>query len=538
MSEKHGLALLLDPRATRGTSFSNDERDRLGLVGLLPHAVETVERQIERVRGQLDRKPNDLERYVYMTALLDRDEGLLYRVVRDDPERLLPIIYAPTVGEACLSFDHIYRRPRGMYVTLEHKGRIAEVLRNWPEQDVRFVCVTTGGRILGLGDIGANGMGIPIGKLQLYTACAGVPPQTLLPLMLDIGTTNAALRADPLYLGLRHAPPGQDELDGFVEEFVAAVGTVFPDACIHFEDWKGSDALRYLDRYRERVLCYNDDIQGTAAVVLAGITAALKIKRERLVDQRFLFFGAGSAAIGIGGMLATAMVNDGLAEDAARARISLFDSRGLIRAGRAHVNAAQQPFAHDGKPAEDLLAAVEAVEATALIGVSTVGGAFTEPVIRKLASREERPIVFALSNPTENAEATAEQVYRWSDGRALFAAGVQFDPVTVGERTLYPGQANNSYIFPAIGLAVYAARPERIDDAMFVVAARAVADQVGPDLLARGMLYPSQRDIFECELTTAARLFEWLFDECRARVARPADIRHWLEDLAYRPSVA
>ncbi len=294
-----GVSLMADPRRNKGTAFTEEERNQYGLEGLLPHAVESLERQVERVMQHLDAKPSDLERYIYLIGLSDRNETLFYRTVMSDPARFIPILYDPTVADACLAFGHIYRRARGLYITREMKGRIAEVLRNWPERDVRFICVSDGGRILGLGDIGANGMGIPIGKLQLYTACAAVPPPCLLPVLLDIGTTNDALRADPLYLGLRQKPPSEVELDDLVEEFVEAVQQVFPGCCIHFEDWKGTDAIRLLNRYADKVLCYNDDIQGTASVALAGLTTALQIIDSPLTEQRILFFGAGSAAIGI-----------------------------------------------------------------------------------------------------------------------------------------------------------------------------------------------------------------------------------------------
>ncbi|WP_363325449.1 NAD-dependent malic enzyme [uncultured Methylobacterium sp.] len=452
--------------------------------------------------------------------------------------RFLPIIYDPTVGEACLKFGHIFRRPRGMYLSLEMKGRLARVLRNWPVEDVRFLCVSTGGRILGLGDIGANGMGIPIGKLQLYTACAGVPPEGLLPVLLDIGTTNAALRADPLYLGLRREPPATEELDAFVDEFVEAVQEVFPACCIHFEDWKGTDAIRTLARYRDKVLCYNDDIQGTASVTLAGLATALQIKGEALKDQRILFLGAGSAGIGIADMIVSALVEEGVSQDEARARISLFDIHGLIEPKRDDLSPQQKAFAHPAKPSDDLLATVKALEPTVLIGVSTKGGAFTREIVEAMAEINERPIIFALSNPTEKAEVTAEDAFAWTKGKVLYAAGVQFPDVEIDGKTYHPGQANNFYIFPAVGLAVYATRPERITDAMFIEAARASADQVGPELRDEGMLFPSQRNILETEITTAARLAEWIFDQGRATVERPADIRAWLEAMVYRPGYA
>jgi len=341
-----GQALLDSPTLNKGTAFTLEERRTYGLEGLLPHTVETLDRQLERVLQHLDAKTTDLERYIYLIGLADRNETLFYRTAMSDPARFVPILYDPTVADACLTFGHIYRRTRGMYITREMQGRIAEVLRNWPERDVRFICVSTGGRILGLGDIGANGMGIPIGKLQLYTACAAVPPDCLLPVLLDIGTTNAALRADPLYLGLRQTPPAEQELDEFVEEFVQAVQQVFPGCCLHFEDWKGTDAIRLLDRYKDKVLCYNDDIQGTASVALAGVLAALQMLQAPLTSQRILFLGAGSAGTGIANLIVAAMQAKGLSETEARSRISLFDTQGLFVSGRPGLAAHKLPYAH------------------------------------------------------------------------------------------------------------------------------------------------------------------------------------------------
>ena len=530
-----GEALLNDPVHNKGTAFTADERRKHGLEGLLPHALESLDRQVERVLQHLDAKPTDLERYIYLIGLSDRNETLFYRTLMSDPARFVPIVYDPTVADACLAFGHIYRRARGMYITREMKGRIAEVLRNWPGRDVRFICVSTGGRILGLGDIGANGMGIPIGKLQLYTACAAVPPDCMLPVLLDIGTTNAQLRADPLYLGLREPPPSDAELDALTEEFVQAVQQVFPGCCIHFEDWKGTDAIRMLNRYKDKVLCYNDDIQGTASVTLAGLAAALQIVDAPLTEQRILFLGAGSAGIGIAGMIASAMQIKGLSQDAARSRISLFDIDGLLESSRADLSEAQKVYAQKAKPSRDLVETIEALKPTVLIGVSTKGGAFNQRVVETMTRLNERPIIFALSNPTDKAECSAEQAYTWSNGKALFAAGVQFPDVTINGQTFHPGQANNFYIFPAVGLATYVARPRRLTDACFIAAAEASADQVGPSLRARGMLFPSQADILETEVTTAARVAEFMFDQGLAQVERPRDIRAWIEGQLYRP---
>jgi malate dehydrogenase (oxaloacetate-decarboxylating)(NADP+) len=530
-----GEALLDYPALNKGTAFDAEERRRFGIEGLVPPSVEDLDRQYERVLQHLDAKPTDLERYIYLVGLADRNETLFFRTVMSDPARFMPIVYDPTVADACLTFGHIYRRARGMYITRDMKGRIAEVLRNWPTRDVRFICVSTGGRILGLGDIGANGMGIPIGKLQLYTACAAVPPAVMLPVLLDIGTSNATLRADPLYLGTRQSPPSSEELDALTEEFVRAVQEVFPGCCIHFEDWKGTDAIRMLKRYTDKVLCYNDDIQGTASVSLAGLITALQIIEKPLTEQRILFLGAGSAGIGIANLVAAAMQMKGLSLEAARSRISMFDIDGLLEPSRADLSPDQKVYAHKTAPSKDLVATIELLKPTVLIGVSTKGGAFTQKVVETMSRLNERPIIFALSNPTNKAECSAEQAYTWSNGRALFAAGVQFPDVTLNGRIFHPGQANNFYIYPAVGLATYVARPRRITDACFIVAAQASADQVGPDLRAKGMLFPSQADILETEVTTATRVAEYMFEQGLAQVERPRDIRAWIEGQLYKP---
>jgi len=534
-SSQSGTILFDDPIRNKGTAFTKEERRKYGLEGLLPQAVETLDRQLERVMGHLEAKATDLERYIYLGALADRNETLFYRTLMSDPARFLPIAYDPTVADACLAFGHIYRRSRGMYIDRTMKGRMAEVLRNWPRRDIRFICVSTGGRILGLGDIGANGMGIPIGKLELYTACAAIPPDCLLPVLFDIGTTNEALRADPLYLGLRDAPPSEKELDELTEEFVQAVQEVFPDCCIHFEDWKGTDAIRILERYREKVLCFNDDIQGTASVAIAGLITALQIKGEPMEAQRILFLGAGSAGIGIANMIVEALQAKGLSLEDARSRISMFDINGLLEPSRSDLSDAQRVYAHRAPPSKELLKAVETFKPTVLIGVSTKAGAFTKEIVEAMSGLNKRPVIFALSNPTDKAECTAEQAYSWSKGKALYAAGVQFPDVHLNGEVFHPGQANNFYVYPAVALAIYATRPRRITDACFVAAAEASADQVGPDLRAKGMLFPGQRNILEMEVTTATRVAEFIFDKGLAQVKRPLDVRAWIEEQLYTP---
>ena len=543
--EVKGIELLNDSERNHDTAFAPAERRAYGIEGLLPHAHETLDRQAERALRHLDAKTSDLEKYIYLISLADTNETLFYRTVMSDPARFIPILYDPTVADACEAFGHIYRRPRGMYITREMKGRIAEVLRNWPEPNVRFICVSTGGRILGLGDIGANGMGIPIGKLQLYTACAAVPPQYMLPVLFDIGTTNAVLRADPLYLGIREAPPPQEELDELVDEFVKAVQTVFPDCCIHFEDWKGTDAVRYLAKYKDKVLCYNDDIQGTASVALAGLIGALKIVGTPITTQRVLFLGAGSAGTGIAGLIVAAMKREGLSDADARSRIAHFDTKGLVVEGRAGLEPHKQPWAQKLPPSKvfdvwdlaselpEVVAAVETFKPTVLIGVSTRGGLMSREVVEAMSRLNERPIIFPLSNPTRKTECTPEQAYTWSKGKVLYASGVQFPDVKYQGQTFHPGQGNNFYIYPAIGLATYVARPSRITDECFILAAQATADQIDPDLRDKGWLYPSQANILETEVTTATRVAEYMFDSGLAKAPRPKDIRAWIEGQLY-----
>jgi malate dehydrogenase (oxaloacetate-decarboxylating)(NADP+) len=542
-----GIDVLNNPNLNKGTAFNPKEREDLGLVGLLPDGIETLDRQVERVLGHLAQKPTDLERYIYLIGLADRNETLFYKVLMSDPARFLEIVYDPTIGEACLKFDHIYRRPRGMYLSINRKGHVKEVLRNWPVKDVRFICVTNAGRILGLGDLGANGMGIPIGKLQLYTAAAGVPPEGLLPMYLDAGTNNETYLQDPLYVGLRQRRPASEELYAFVDEFVEAVQEVFPNCCIHFEDWTGVDAVALLARYRNKISCYNDDIQGTAGVTLAGLINALKITGGQLKDQRILFLGAGSAAIGLADLIVSALGQEGVSPVVARQQIRLFDSQGLVVAGRPGLAAHKLPFAHKLSPSKpfnhldlateypQIVAAIEDFKPTILIGVSTVGKLFSQEVVEAMSRINERPIIFALSNPIEKHECLPEDAYAWSGGKVVYAGGVQFPPVHIGGQTFLPSQANNLYIFPAVGMAIYATNAKRVTDEMFVEAARAVADQVTPEQLQLGMLFPPQSDILEVEIQTATRVAKLIFDADLARVERPANIRSWIEGQVYHP---
>src|ERR1700751_3539711 len=384
-TNKRGIELLQDPALNKSTAFTEAEKQALELVGLVPDVTETEDLQLSRVNLKLAQKNTDLERYIYLINLLDHNETLFYRTVMSDPARFLPIVYDPTIAEACLKFGHIYRQARGMYLSITRRGKVKEVLQNWPQKDVRFICVTDGGRILGLGDIGANGMGIPIGKLQLYTACAGVPPQFLMPMFLDAGTNNEQYLHDPLYLGLRRTRPSTEELYSFVDEFVQAVQELFPKCCIHFEDWTGVDAVHLLQRYREKYCVYNDDVQGTAGIVLAGMINAAKVKGKKLTDERYLFLGAGSAGIGLADLLCSAMVKEGVTLEQARAKVYMFDLNGLLEDKRTDLVNFQKPYSHKHAPTRDFVAAIESIKATTIIGVSRVGGAFTQNVVESLS---------------------------------------------------------------------------------------------------------------------------------------------------------
>lgn len=532
---KHGADLLEDPRLSKGTAFTEAERETLGLIGLVPPGIDAEDVQLHRVLQHLGSKTSDLERYIYLLGLLDRNETLFYRTLMSDPAHFMPIVYTPTVGEACLKFGEIFRRPRGMYLSIDRRGRVKEILRHWPEKDVRFICATSGGRILGLGDLGANGMGIAIGKLQLYTACAGIPPRTLMPMVIDFGTNNEALLRDPLYLGLRQPRAPVAEVDEFVEEFVQAVQDVFPKCCIHFEDWAGVDAVRLLARYRDKVCCYNDDIQGTAGAALTGLMGALRVTGDKIADHRVLFLGAGSAGVGIANLIVTAMMQDGLSEAAARGRVSLFDINGLIESKRTDLLDFQKPYAHPHAPVKDLVAAVESVKPTILIGVSTKAKAFNQGVIEAMARLNKHPVIFALSNPTDHAECTAAEAYKWSEGRALFASGVPFGPVRFGGKTLIPGQGNNVYVFPAVSLAVYATQAKRVTDEMFIAAARGVAGSVTQAELDSGSLYPPQSGILETEIKAAVRVADTIFARGLARVDKPKDMEAFVRGHIYKP---
>ena len=534
-TNKRGIELLQDPSLNKSTAFTESERQSLGIVGLVPDVTETEDLQLSRVMMQLGHKSTDLDRYIYLINLLDHNETLFYRTVMSDPARFLPIVYDPTIGEACLKFGHIYRQPRGMYLSMTRRGKVKEILKNWPQKEIRFICVTDGGRILGLGDLGANGMGIPIGKLQLYTACAGVPPQYLLPMYLDAGTNNEQYLHDPLYLGMRKTRASTEALYSFVDEFVEAVQEVFPKCCIHFEDWTGTDAVHLLQRYRDKYCVYNDDVQGTAGITLAGMINATKLKGTKLKDEKYLFLGAGSAGIGLANLLCSALVAQGLTLKEAQSRVYMFDINGLLESTRTDLVDFQKLYAHQHAPTRDFVAAIESIKPTTIIGVSTIGGAFNQKVVEAMSRVNDRPVILALSNPTEHAECTPEQAYTWSKGKAIYAAGVQFEPVHYNGQTFIPGQANNFYVFPAVGMAIFATQAKRVTDQMFIEAGQAVADQVPSELLNQGLLYPLQSNILEIEIQTAARVAKLVFDSGLARVERPNDMVAFIRAHVYKP---
>ncbi len=530
-----GPSILHDPVHNRGSAFSSEDRTRLGLEGFLPPVADTLDTQIARVHMQLSMLDNDLQKYLLLSDLQARNETLYYAVLMSDPATFMPLVYTPTVGEACQKYDHVLRASRGMYLPITLKGRLKEVLANWPQKDVRFIVVTDGERILGLGDLGVNGMGIPVGKLALYSVCAGVPPEMTLPITLDVGTNNTSLLDDPLYLGLRqHRVRGAD-YDAFIAEFVAAVTELFPLCCLQWEDFANINAVPILERYRDQICTYNDDIQGTAAVAVAGIYGALRMSGEKLTEQTFLFLGGGSAATGIAELISQAMVLEGATIEEARARNWLFDINGLMVSSRTDLAAFQRPFAHDHAPSTSFVDAIRSIRPTGIVGVSTVPKLFNQAVIEAMSEINKRPIIFPYSNPTSRSECTAEEAYKWSNGQAIFASGSPFPPVDFNGKRFVPGQGNNVYIFPAMGMAVLATQSTRVTEDMFIVAAKAVAEQVTDEDLAQGLIYPPQRDIRKASLHVAVRIAEHIFDKGLARVPRPADIAAHIDDLAYIP---
>jgi malate dehydrogenase (oxaloacetate-decarboxylating)(NADP+) len=530
-----GYALLHNPRLNKGTAFTEAERRAYGLEGLLPPAVTTIELQVARRHAEIANLENDLQKYLVLSDLQARNETLFYAVLMSDPATYMPLVYTPTVGEACQKFAHIFREARGIYLPITAHGRVRDILQHWPDKDVRFIVVTDGERILGLGDLGAGGMGIPIGKLALCTACAGVPPQYCLPVVLDVGTNNQALLDDPLYFGLRQDRVRGEEYIAFVDEFVAAVQSLYPKCCIQWEDFANINAVPILERYRNEICTFNDDIQGTAGVALAGILASLGITRQKITDQRFLFLGAGSAGTGIAELISQAMAGTGMDINEARRRNALFDVNGLLVTSRKDLAEFQKPFAQDRAPISTFVEAVKALKPTGIIGVSAVPKLFNREVIETMAELNQRPIIFPYSNPTSRSECSAEEAYRWSDGRAIFASGSPFPPVDIGGRRFVPNQGNNVYIFPAMAMALFATEAKRVTDDMFLTAAQAIAEQVSEESLAAGLIYPPRERILNASLHVAERVATCIFDHGLARVTRPDDVGALIRARVHRP---
>jgi len=530
-----GIELLHDPIFNKGTAFTEKERDELGLRGLLPPMVNTQDVQLERVLGNLRQKTSDLEKYIFLIALQDRNETLFYRLVEAHLEEMIPIIYTPTVGQACLEYGAIYSRPRGLFISLNERGRIAEILRHWPYPDARMIVVTDGERILGLGDLAASGMGIPVGKLSLYTACAGIHPTQCLPVTLDVGTENEKLLNDPLYFGLKQRRVRGAAYDALVDEFITAVGKVFPNALIQFEDFANHTAFRLLKKYQDKICTFNDDIQGTASIAFSGVFSALRITKKSLKEQRLLFFGAGEAGTGIADLTVAALVEDGLTKEEALSRCWFIDSKGLVVKSRKDLAEHKIPFAIDHAPMTDSMDIINEFKPTALIGVSGQPNTFTEAILRRVAQINERPIVFALSNPTSQAECTAEEAYRFTDCRAIFASGSPFKPLTVNGTSFVPGQGNNSYIFPGVGLGVLASRSKFVTNEMFLAAARTLATLVSEEDLALGRVYPPLTKIREVSAAIAEAVAEIAYNCGFAQEPRPKNLTEHIKAQMYQP---
>src|SRR3984885_4747165 len=503
VNQDSGMRVLEDPLTNKGTAFTEAERCELGLRGLVPTAVETLDQQVRRRCRAYQEQPTDIARHVNLRALQDTNEVLFYRLVSDHIEEMLPVLYTPTVGLACQRFSEISRRPRGLFVAYPDRDRIGEILHNRPRREVDVIVVTDGQRILGLGDQGIGGMGIPIGKLSLYAALGGIDPARTLPVLLDVGTDNAGLLDDPMYLGWRHHRVTGAGYDDFVDRFVQAVRAELPGVLLQWEDFATPHALPVLERYRDQLLSFNDDIQGTAAVVLAALSAGAAATGSRLREQTVVMLGAGSAGIGVCEQVVRSMVADGLSEQDARARIYVLNSKGLLTTDRPAPPPAQPPLAQPpaavpsgepGRPA-DLIDAIDAAHPTALVGLSTATGAFTEEVVRRMAAHAKRPIIMPLSNPTSRSEARPQDLADWTEGRALVATGSPFAPMQVGGTSIPVGQCNNIYIFPGVGLAVTAVRATRVTDAMITAAATAVGDAATIRRDPHGTLLPDHAEL-------------------------------------------
>lgn len=532
--KKKNVELLYDKAENKATAFNREEREALKIRGLLPFAVTSQENQMKRVMGNLRRKEYDIERYIFLSGLQDKNERLFFRTVVENLEEIMPLIYTPTVGQACREFSHIYRHAQGLYITPADKGEVARVLDNWPEKDVRVIVVTDGQRILGLGDLGANGMGIPIGKLALYTACAGIHPNQCLPVMLDVGTNNGELLVDPLYIGYPHHRLEGEAYFSLVDEFVMAVQKKYPNALIQFEDFLTPNAYGLLHAYKDKILCFNDDIQGTASVALAGVYASGRVTGRPYKDVRIMFLGAGSAATGIADLMVRAFEEEGLTRKEAYERLWFIDGKGLVVKNRTDLAEHKVPYAHDFAHLQ-FLEAIEAVKPHVLIGATAHGSSFTREAIEKMSAINPRPVIFALSNPTDKAECTAQQAYEWSNGKAIFASGSPFKPVTLNGETFKPGQGNNAYIFPGVGLGVITVKAKTISDDVFLTAAKTLASIVSEEDLRMGSLYPPLRDIRKISVAIAVAVAKKTFEDGKARIRKPANLEEKIISYMYDP---
>jgi malate dehydrogenase (oxaloacetate-decarboxylating)(NADP+) len=535
--KSRGLTILNDPWLNKGTSFTAEERLALGLSGLLPPHSADMEEQVMRIMENYAHLSDPLDKYTFLISLADRNVTLFYRVLMENLLEMTPIMYTPTVGYACQKFGHIYRKNRGMYISLRHKGRIAQVLANWPNPEVDIIVISDGSRILGLGDLGANGMGIPIGKLVLYVVGAGLHPNRTLPILLDVGTDNEELLNDPLYLGCTHRRVAGEEFYEIVDEFVQAATQRWPNVLIQFEDFTNDKAFPLLHRYRDEVLCFNDDIQGTGAVALAGLIAAMRIRKEHLSDQRIVFCGAGSAAVGIADMICAGIAEEhSLSSEQARRLVWMVDSKGLVTTSRGgKLEEHKLPYARDEEPAATLLEIVKRIKPTILIGASGHAHTFTEDVVRTMHTDCKRPIIFALSNPTSKAECTAQQAYSWTNGTAIFASGSPFPPVRIEGRIFVPGQGNNMFIFPGVGLGAVACGAQKVTDEMFFTAAKTLAHLVTDDEMAAGTIYPDLGRIRQISLAIASAVCMLAWEQGLARYAEPEDIREYVRACMYHP---
>jgi malate dehydrogenase (oxaloacetate-decarboxylating)(NADP+) len=535
MTEKRNFDVLQDGVITKSLAFSREEREELGLRGLLPYAVSSQKMQMVRLLENLRRKESDIERYVLLSSLQDRNERLFYRTVIDHIEQIMPLIYTPTVGQACKEYSQIFRQSKGFYISPEDKGEIRATLDNWPKEDVRVVVVTDGQRILGLGDLGANGMGIPIGKLALYSACAGIQPDHCLPVMLDVGTDNEKILNDILYLGYPHKRLRGASYFELVDEFIEAIQDKYPKALIQFEDFLTPNAYALLRKYKKKVLCFNDDIQGTAAVTLAGVYASTKMTDIPFKDLKIMFLGAGSAATGIADLMVRAFEKEGLTTTEAIERLWFVDVKGLVVSDRDDLMEHNLAYAHEHKQLS-LVDAIDSIKPNVLIGATGFGGAFTREVIEHMSDINDRPVIFALSNPTSKAECTARQAYSWSNGQAIFASGSPFRKLTFNGNEYKPGQGNNAYIFPGIGLGAIHAEAKRIPESTFLIAAEVLADQVTDEDILVGSLYPPLPNIREISLNIAVAVAENIYERGLAKKERATDIRQEISDYMYDPT--